>query len=172
MRRVHQMDFSVARLDHIGICVVEVAYRDVLPMSISVVVVARECHRQRSPLRLEARYPEAIRELQTAVDLCGRGVSWVVGALGHAYAVAGNKAEALLILEELLDPTKRAMIDFFSVALTYAGLGDIENSLTCLEKACDARGASGIPVKVDPRFDLLRSEPRFHNVLRRMNLMS
>ena len=32
--------------------------------------------------QMETRYPEAIRELETAVDLCRRGVSWVVGALG------------------------------------------------------------------------------------------
>ncbi len=119
---------------------------------------------------LEARYPEAIRELQTALDLGGRGVSWGVGSLGHAYAVAGDKAEARRILEELLDRAKRETIDFLSVAVIYAGLGDIEDALISLEKGCDARGMSGVLVKVDPRFDPLRSEPRFQQILRRMNL--
>lgn len=119
---------------------------------------------------LEAKNAEAISELQTAVDLCGRGVSWAVGSLGHAYAVSGNQTEALRILEELLDRAKREAIDFISVAAIYAGLCDTGNALTSLEKACENRGMSGILVKVDPRFDALRSEPRFQQVLTRMNL--
>ena len=47
----------------------------------------------------QRKYAEAIRELQSAADLSRRGVSWVVGALGHAYAISGNAAEALRILE-------------------------------------------------------------------------
>jgi len=65
------------------------------------------------------------------------------------------------ILEELLDRAKRETIDFLSVAVIYTGLGDTANALTCLEKASEVRGSSGIQVKVDPRFDLVRSEPRF-----------
>ena len=119
---------------------------------------------------LEARYREAIQELQTAVDSCHRNVSWVVGALGHAYAAAGNQPEALRILEELLDRAKRETIDFTAVALIYVGMGDTENALVSLEKACDARGMSGVGMKVDPRYDALRFEPRFQRALRRMNL--
>jgi hypothetical protein len=119
---------------------------------------------------MEARYSDAVRELQTAVDLCARGVSWVVGGLGHAHAVAGNKSEATRILEELLDRSKRETIDFLSVAVIHAGLGDIESALTCLEKACVARGMSGVLAKVDPRFEALHSESRFQNVLKQMNL--
>jgi len=119
---------------------------------------------------LEAKHAEAISELQGAVDASRRGVSWVVGALGHAYAVSGNQAEALRILEELLERNKREAIDLTSVAAIYAGLGDTENALTSLEKACDNRGMSGILLKVDPRFEPLHSEPRFQEVLRRMNL--
>ncbi len=120
----------------------------------------------------QKRYPEAIRELQTAVDLCRRSVSWAVGGLGHAYAVAGNTAEALRILEELLDREKRETIDLSSLAMIYAGLGDTENALLSLEKSCDARGMVAFFTKVDERFDALRSEPRFQQVLKRMNLAS
>jgi eukaryotic-like serine/threonine-protein kinase len=120
--------------------------------------------------QMETRYPEAIRELETAVDLCGRGVSWVVGGLGSAYAAAGNRAEAMQILQELLDRAQRETIDFSSIAVIYAILGDVENALTSLEKACDARGMSGVMVNMDPRYAALRGEPRFQNILKRMNL--
>ena len=118
----------------------------------------------------QKKYPEAIRELEMAVDLCGRGVSWVVGALGHAHAVAGNPAEARRILEELLARAQRETIDFLSVAVIYAGLGDTENALASLEKSCDARGMVALFTKTDERYDALRSEPRFQTVLKRMSL--
>jgi serine/threonine protein kinase/Flp pilus assembly protein TadD len=120
--------------------------------------------------QMEKRHPEAIREFETAVELCGRGVSWVVGALGGAHAAAGNRAEAMQILQELLDRAQRETIDFTSVAVIYTNLGDVGNALTSLEKACDARGMSGVLVKCDPRFVPLHGEPRFQNVLKRMNL--
>jgi serine/threonine protein kinase/tetratricopeptide (TPR) repeat protein len=120
----------------------------------------------------QAKYPEAIRELQMAVDLSSRGVSWVIGALGHAYAVAGNRPEALAILEDLLGRAERETIDFTSIAVIYAGLGDTDNALLYLEKACEARGMSGVLLKPDPRLDPLRSEPRFQKLLRQMNLAS
>jgi serine/threonine protein kinase/tetratricopeptide (TPR) repeat protein len=120
--------------------------------------------------QMEARYPEAIREFETAVDLCGRGVSWVVGALGAAYAAAGNRVEAMRILQELQDRAERETIDFSSIAAIYASLGDVENALTYLEKACDGRGMSGVMINMDPRNAGLRSEPRFQNILMRMNL--
>ena len=119
---------------------------------------------------LQNKPAEAISELQKAVDACGREVSWVVGALGHAHAVSGNRTEALQVLEELLDRAKRAAIDYTSVGAIYMALGDTENALASLETACANRGMSGILLKVDPRFDAVRSEPRFQQVLKQMNL--
>jgi len=119
---------------------------------------------------VQKKYPQAIRELQTAVDLCRGGVSWAVGALGHAHAAAGNTAEATRILEELKDRAERETIDFISLTLIYVGLGDVDNALISLDKACDARGMVGVFTKVDPRLASLHSEPRFQQALKRMNL--
>ena len=74
------------------------------------------------------------------------------------------------ILQELLDRAERGTIDFTAVAVIYLNLGDVENALTSLEKACDARGMSGVLLKCDPRLISLHGEPRFQNVLKRMNL--
>ena len=118
----------------------------------------------------QGKHPEAIEQLQIAVDLCHRGVSWVLGSLGHAHATAGNTAEALRILAELQNRAERETIDFLSLALIYAGLGDTENTLASLERACDARGMVALFLKTDERFEGLHSEPRFQQVMRRMNL--
>lgn len=119
-----------------------------------------------------SKYPEAIQELQKAVDLCERSVSWVLGALGHAFAASGDRAAALRILEELIDRAKRESIDFIAVTVIYAGLGDTDNALSSLEKACEARGMCALFTKGDSRFDALRSDPRFQEILKRMNLAS
>ena len=73
------------------------------------------------------------------------------------------------ILQELLDRAERGTIDFTAVAVIYMNLGDV-GRLTALETACDARGMSGVLLKSDPRFIPLHGEPRFQNVLKRMNL--
>jgi serine/threonine-protein kinase len=118
----------------------------------------------------QMKYQEAIREFQTAVDLCDAGVSYIVGGLGHAYAVSGNRQEAFRMIEEFLDRAKREAVDLMSVAVIYAGLGDIEQALAFLEKACDARGMTGLLINADPRYNAVRSEPRFQQLLRKMNL--
>src|SRR5207248_707563 len=53
--------------------------------------------------QFEGRYAEAIQELERAVEISRRGVSWVVGSLAGAHAAAGDRAEALRLLEELLN---------------------------------------------------------------------
>jgi len=120
---------------------------------------------------MQARHQEAIHEFQMAVDLCNGGVSYIVGGLGHAHALAGNRQEAIRIIEELLEPAKRKPIDLGAVAAVYAGLADADQALTYLEKAVDARGMTGLLLKTDPRYDALRSHPRFQQLLKRMNLV-
>jgi hypothetical protein len=55
------------------------------------------------------------------------------------------------------------------VARVYAGLGDKEKAFVWLEKAYAERASQLSWVKVDPTFDPLRSDPRFQDLLRRMN---
>lgn len=119
---------------------------------------------------LEQQFEEAIQELEKAVKLSAGKISWLVGALGHAHAVAGNRTEALRIAQGLLEQSERETIECSALALIYTGLGDIENALNWTEKACEARGLFGIWGNVDPRFDPLRGQPRFQAVIRRMNL--
>src|SRR5262249_48679578 len=120
--------------------------------------------------QFEGRYPEAIQELEKAVEISRRGVSWVVGSLAGAHAAAGNRAEALRLIEEILNRAKRETIDLTVLASVYTLLSDRENALAALEKACDLRGMSGVMARIDPRLDPIRFEPRYQQVLRRMNL--
>ena len=93
----------------------------------------------------------------------------VIASLGHAYALAGRRAEAQKVLALLEETSRRRYVSPYDVATVYAGLGEKEQALLWLEKACDDRsGWLALWVKVDPKFDSLRSVPRFQNLLRRV----
>jgi len=61
-------------------------------------------------------------------------------------------------------------IDPFDIALVYVGLGDKAQALEWLQRAHEDHSFELTWIKVDPRLDSLRGEPRFQDLLRRMNL--
>ena len=58
----------------------------------------------------------------------------------------------------------------FHIAIIHAGLGQRDQALVWLEKGYQERSAWMVWLKVDPRFDVLRSDPRFQDLLRRVGL--
>ena len=58
----------------------------------------------------------------------------------------------------------------YDVASDYAALGDRDKSLVWLEKSYTDRKWLLTALSVDPRFDVLRSDPRFQNLLQRLHL--
>lgn len=104
-------------------------------------------------------------------EAANRRTPTVIARLGYAYARVGRRAEAIKLLRELLELSKREYVPSYEVALTYAGLGEKTESLAWLERSYEHR--EGIMwlhfLKVSPCFDGLRSDPRFQNLLRRMN---
>jgi TolB-like protein/DNA-binding winged helix-turn-helix (wHTH) protein/Tfp pilus assembly protein PilF len=116
----------------------------------------------------ELKYTLAIEEFQKAVTLSGGSPS-SVGALGHAYAASGNKAEALRVLRRLREQSNIVYVSSFSRAMVYTGLGEKELAFTWLQSAFEERDPGLMNLMVDPQLDPLRSDPRFQDLLRRMN---
>jgi TolB-like protein/Tfp pilus assembly protein PilF len=116
------------------------------------------------------RGEEAIAELQKAASLSG-GEPAELGLRGHAYASAGRRAEAQRVLAELNGLSKRSYVPPFDIALVYAGLGEKRQSLEWLERAYEDHSFRLTWIKVWPQLDSLRGESRFHDLLRRMNLV-
>jgi serine/threonine-protein kinase len=117
-----------------------------------------------------SRYDQAIAEFEKTVELL-EGEPSAIAALAHTYAIAGRPEHARKALTDLLDLAARRYVDPYAVALVRLGLGDREQALDRLEKACEDRSifftymANG-----DPRLDVLRPDRRFEQLLRRARL--
>src|SRR2546425_2890218 len=116
-------------------------------------------------------YQQAIAELQKALVFNSRE-PFVVGALAHAYARAGQQEEALKLLGELKRiEAERGSIPTFSFIWAYAGLNDKEHAFSWLEKSYQERRDRMVWLNVDPLLDPLRTDPRFHELVRRVGLL-
>ena len=123
------------------------------------------------PMSLLAKglWGEAIAAAQKFVELSGGSVIGL-SLLGSAYGLAGMKAEALKILEQLDGLPKDRYVGPIFRAMVWIGLGEKNKALENLEKAYEGRESCMAWLKVWPIFDSLRSEPRFQAVLKKMNL--
>jgi eukaryotic-like serine/threonine-protein kinase len=92
-------------------------------------------------------------------------VAWA--AYGHG--VSGDKAEAHRLLEELTALAEERYVDPAAFAIIHLGLEDKDQANQWLEKARDARSSAMVWLKVDPLFDELRGEPRFTELVKKMN---
>ncbi|MBI3473194.1 MAG: protein kinase [Candidatus Solibacter usitatus] len=92
------------------------------------------------------------------------------GRLARSLAVAGHQPEARQVLEDLLRRASREYVSPYTLAEVYEGLGDKDRAFEWLEKALRAKDAWIIYLKVRPDMDSLRSDPRFQDLLHRMNL--
>jgi len=113
-------------------------------------------------------FQDGIANLERAIGLGGRNPLYL-GMLSYAYGRAGSRANALRVLRELEQPSKQLYVSGFDRALGYMGAGDKDEAMAWLEKAYEARDAPITTIKVSPWFDGLHSDPRFQDLLRRMN---
>ncbi|MBZ5515232.1 MAG: tetratricopeptide repeat protein [Acidobacteriia bacterium] len=109
-------------------------------------------------------YKEAIAQFLQMPDIPVK-----LGYLGNAYARAGDKAEARKFVHELADKSAREHVGNYELGSVYAGLGQNDKAIQSLEDAYRVHEGRMSDMKVDPLLDPLRSDPRFQDLLRRMN---
>ena len=118
----------------------------------------------------KALYGEAIAEFQRARVLTGHSPE-ILGLLGYGYGMAGMKREAQDVLNELNDLARQnRYVSSFSRATIHIGLGETDLAFKWLEQAYQERLWYMTLLAVDPLLDRLRGDPRFTDLLRRMNL--
>ena len=120
------------------------------------------------PYILKGDYETAIKELQVARQQDETTI--VLGLLGHAYAAAGKKSEAQRILDELKQQSKTKYVDSYFLAETHAALGEKDKAFAELDDAYREHSSWIVWVKVEPKFDNIRSDPRFQDLVRRVGL--
>jgi TolB-like protein/Flp pilus assembly protein TadD len=107
----------------------------------------------------------AIAALQKAAEISQRAPA-PLALLGEAYAASGASHEARKILQEL---TSRPHVTAYFVSRIYAALGDTNETFKWLETSYREHGEWMVLLMVDPRFDSLRDDARFQDLMRRMN---
>ena len=113
-------------------------------------------------------YTDAIAETRTSIEL--NNASSAKGFLGLWLARSGKRDEAVKLLSELKQEAALGYVQPYTLALIYLGLGDKEEALNGLEKQMLGRSETANAYAVAPELDDLRSEPRFKEMLKRMNL--
>jgi tetratricopeptide (TPR) repeat protein len=112
---------------------------------------------------------DAIVELRNA-RTCAGDQPAVLAALAHVYACAGESSEAGAMLDELENMSQRRYVSPYWLALVYSGLGDRARALELLGRAYAERDVWLTWLGVEPRFDVLRGEPRFAELVRGVGL--
>jgi serine/threonine-protein kinase len=115
------------------------------------------------------RHEEAIAELELALSL-SPGLPSILSAVGYSSAVAGNKPKALEMLAQLRALQAKRYISPYEFALIHAGLGEKDEALAFLEKGVEDHSSWMVWIGMEPTLDLLRSDPRFAAIARRVGL--
>jgi tetratricopeptide (TPR) repeat protein len=89
--------------------------------------------------------------------------------LGFLYAKMGRGDDARRVADNLRRLSTQQYVDAYTVAIPYAGLGDKDRAFAWLEKAYQDRSTWMAQLKVEAFFEPLRADPRFQDLLRRMN---
>ncbi len=116
----------------------------------------------------KSMHEPAIAAFRKAVQL-SRGASLFVALLGNAYAASGHPDEAQTILKQLHELAKHQYVAPYAVGRIYAALSKKDEAFRWLETAYGARDPLMVCLKTDPGVDDLRTDPRFQDLMRRMN---
>jgi TolB-like protein/Tfp pilus assembly protein PilF len=113
-------------------------------------------------------YNEAISEFKKAINILG--YPYMGPLLGHTYAISGNKMETEKIIAELNELSKQQYVSSYHRSAIYIALKDKDQAFELLEKAFENRDNWLVTIKIDPRFDSMRSDSRYIQLLKKLEL--
>jgi serine/threonine protein kinase/tetratricopeptide (TPR) repeat protein len=119
-------------------------------------------------LHQKGMYEQALEHARARLAIYGGPE--VQAALDRGYAVAGYRGAMALVAETLVAQSRRAYVSPIDIAEYYAYAGNKDQTLDWIEKGLDAREPNTPYIHIVPLFASLRNEPRFGEVLRRMNI--
>jgi serine/threonine-protein kinase len=110
-------------------------------------------------------FDRAIEEYKKTSDITKR-----LAGLGFSYARKGERESAQQCLDELNALTSSRYVSALDIATVYIGLGDHDQAFHYMEQALNNRDEALVRIKYSPRMDLIRSDPRFDQLLRRIGM--
>jgi serine/threonine-protein kinase len=116
----------------------------------------------------QGNYPEMISTLSEASEMT-KGNAEALGTLAFAYGRSGASERARAIRTELEQRAKEKYVPSYALAAAAEGIGDREAALDLLEKAHAEKEPLIVFLKVEPKWNDLREEPRFVELMRKMN---
>jgi hypothetical protein len=105
------------------------------------------------------RFPSAIAAFERG--RAARPTARLIGALGHCLAVAGSRADAHRTLDELTELSQEQYVSPFDMAVVWLGLGEVNAAFDWLDRALRDHCYELLWLPVDPRWDVLRTDPRY-----------
>jgi TolB-like protein len=120
-------------------------------------------------LRGTGRLDESLASQRKAVELSG-GEPMMVGWLGLILGASGRTDEARDLLDALEGMARTRYVAPSMIAWIYLGLRDVDTAFEWLDRAIEARDQFMMPIKSYVFFDPIRTDPRFHALLRKMKL--
>ena len=115
------------------------------------------------------RFDESRREYEEGRRMSG-GVAGPSFGLGHLEASSGNVAAARRILEELTAARSHRVVSAWGLAALHASLEDVDDAFRWLDVAVDEHATGLTFLRVHPRIDRIRSDPRYQVLLRKVGL--
>jgi eukaryotic-like serine/threonine-protein kinase len=119
-------------------------------------------------LEKQGQFAKAIEMMEKARQLDDN--TTVLEMLAGSYAAAGQTAKARAITATMVERSGERYVCPYEIATTYSGLRDKESAFEWLRRSVDERADCSVWTMADAKFDPLRSDPRFAELLRRMNL--
>jgi serine/threonine protein kinase/tetratricopeptide (TPR) repeat protein len=116
------------------------------------------------------KFEEALNVLQKVRQILPADNPYGSGELGYVYAKAGKRNEAIKVLNQLLEFSRRGKTLSVQVAYVYAGLGDKDKAFEWLEKGYSEQNDQLGYLKGEPIWDDFRSDPRYTALLRKIGL--
>ncbi|HEX8635707.1 MAG TPA: protein kinase [Pyrinomonadaceae bacterium] len=114
-------------------------------------------------------YREAIAEAHRAKALAPNETMSDVNE-GYALAKSGQRVEARVVLERLLELSKVRFVPPYHIALIYNGLDERDKTFEWLDQGYQQRDPKMVFLKIDPKLNNLRSDPRFAELMRKVGL--
>jgi tetratricopeptide (TPR) repeat protein len=140
----------------------------------------------RMAIELDPRFDGAHTDLARAFEALGRfdearaayeegrrlagGVAGPAFGLAHLEAAAGNESEARRILGELIAARGTRVVSAWGIAALHASLGDVDDAFRWLDVAATEKASGLILLRVHPRLDPIRGDPRYWPLVERLGL--